>query len=146
MRAETLEHLSCPAPGCAGGLFLSAAVKPWWSAPDKAELLEAVLRCEVCGSEYPVLLGVAVLETDLGSYLAAFWDEIESCEAGLEVSGVSPDMRAWLGAPGTMLGRRGPVLDGPASSDWSTAPYLQSHYDRESLPGGLPDGWWRQAV
>lgn len=135
MRTESLTWLACPAPGCAGPLATLGSFDPAYGGP--AEILEAVLICGRCGADYPVLLGVAILEDDLGTYLGAFWPEIEACAAELGGAGISDRMRSYIGIP--RAGHSGDLR-------WTTSPYLQAHYDPGSLAADLDDGWWRDSV
>lgn len=141
MRTGTLHHLACPVPACRGALEHLSTVEVT-GTPD--ETLEAVLQCTRCAAEYPVLMGVAILEVDLPGYLAAFWSGIESCSAGAGQLGISPRMCAWLGVPEAFTGRTGPPPE--PEPDRSASPYLQSHLDPASLLTDLPAGWWRDAV
>ncbi len=145
MRIESLKWLVCPSPGCAGSLAPSPSFDPRYPNPAQQELTEAVLSCRTCGDEYPVLLGVAVLEVDLGAYLGAFWDEIESCAAELSGLHISREMRTYLGIASAFTGQPGPVTRSP-DLQWTTSPYLQAHFDPGSLAGDLAPGWWKSAV
>lgn len=145
MRIESLEWLVCPSPGCAGSLSPSPSFDPIYPDPAQQELTEAVLSCRTCGDEYPVILGVAVLEVDLGAYLGAFWDEIESCAAELSEVEISRAMRTYLGIASAFTGQPGPATPSP-DLRWTTSPYLQAHFDPGSLAGDLAPGWWRDAV
>lgn len=142
---QSLNWLACPAPGCAGPVTPLPAFKAQYGDPDRRELAEAVLACRSCGSEYPVLLGVALLEVDLSSYLAAFWGEIESCAADLPGDGISRAMRSYLGIPSAFTGQSGPARE-RESLGWTVSPYLQAHFDPGSLGEDLPEGWWRTVV
>lgn len=145
MRMQSLNWLTCPAPGCAGSIEPLASFEPQYESPDRLELTEAVLVCGSCGSEYPVLLGVGLLEVDLGSYLAAFWEEIESCAAETPGAGISRAMRSYLGIPSAFTGQAGPAR-ATESLGWTVSPYLQAHFDPGSLGEDLPEGWWRSTV
>lgn len=145
MQTETLGWLACPAPGCAGLLSPAGPFDAETSPSDPAELVEAVLCCRRCKAEYPVILGVALLETDLPSYLGAFWDEIARCGDELG-AGVSRKMRSYLGIPSAFSGQAGPAPAGDSGDEWTVSPYLQAHFDPASLTGDLPPGWWREAV
>jgi SAM-dependent methyltransferase len=145
MRMQSLNWLTCPVPGCAGTLGILPSFEAQYGDPEHQELLEAVLACGSCGSEYPVLLGVALLEPDLGSYLGAFWEEIESCAAGLPGDGTSRAMRSYLGIPSAFTGQSGPARE-REGLDWTVSPYLQAHFDPGSLGEDLPEGWWRSTV
>lgn len=135
MRAESLNRLACPAPGCAGPLATLPSYDPTYDGPD--EILESILVCGRCGADYPVLLGVALLENDLGTYLGTFWPEIEICAAELGGTGISVEMRSYIGIPGAE----------PAGDlRWTTSPYLQAHFDPVSLGDDFDEGWWRDAV
>jgi SAM-dependent methyltransferase len=145
MRMQSLNWLTCPAPGCAGAIEPLPSFEPQYGDPDRLDLTEAVLVCVGCGSEYPVLLGVGLLEVDLGSYLGAFWDEIESCTAETPGAGISRAMRTYLGIPSAFTGQAGPSRE-TESLGWTVAPYLQAHFDPGSLGEDLPEGWWRSTV
>lgn len=144
MRFETLKWICCPAAGCAGPLA------PQTSFPglsdDAGELTEAVLLCGACGAEYPVVLGVALLECDIGSYLAAFWDDIQACGAEMPGAGISRRMLEYLGVASAFTSRSGPADPGDTDLRWSTSPYLQAHFNPGSLGEDLPPGWWRGAI
>ena len=142
---QSLNWLACPAPGCAGPVTPLPSFEAQYGDPDRRELEEAVLACGRCGSEYPVLLGVALLEVDLGSYLAAFWEEIESCAAGMPGDGISRAMRSYLGIPSAFTGQAGPAPD-RENLGWTVSPYLQAHFDPGSLGADLPEGWWRSTI
>lgn len=135
MRTESLYRLACPAPGCAGPLAILPSFDPTCDGPD--EILEAILVCGRCGADYPVLLGVALLEDDLGTYLGTFWPEIEACAAELGGAGISAEMRSYIGIP-----------DAEQAGDlrWTTSPYLQAHFDPGSLGDDFEEGWWRDSV
>ncbi|HEX2178922.1 MAG TPA: class I SAM-dependent methyltransferase [Actinomycetota bacterium] len=146
MRTESLAWLACPAPGCAGPLSPGGRFEIGTSPSDPAELVEAVLCCNRCEAEYPVILGVALLENDLQAYLGAFWEEIARCGDELAGAGVSRRMRSYLGIPSAFSGQAGPAPAGDSGAEWSVSPYLQAHFDPGSLTGDLPGGWWREAV
>ncbi len=135
MRTKSLDRLACPAPGCAGPLAALPSFDPTYDVPD--EIREAILVCGRCGADYPVLLGVALLEDDLGTYLGTFWPEIEACNAELGGAGISAEMRSYMGIP-----------DAEPAGDlrWTTSPYLQAHFDPGSLGDDFDRGWWRDAV
>ncbi|CAN5808896.1 hypothetical protein BH23ACT12_BH23ACT12_18840 [soil metagenome] len=145
MRTESLNWLVCPSPGCAGPLLPSSSLYPIYSDPAEQELTEAVLGCGHCGDEYPVILGVALLEIDLGGYLEAFWAEIESCAAELCGVEISRAMRSYLGIASDFTGQPGPAPPLP-DLEWTTSPYLQAHFDPASLADDIAAGWWRNAV
>lgn len=144
MRTTTLEWLACPVPECHGELAVSDAVPPSFG-PGSRELAEGVLECGACRAAYPVLLGVALLEADLGSWLNAFWDEVEAWD-GAAGAGIGRRMRAWIGAPGAHSGLAGPPQAAGDGRQWSTSPYLQAHFDPVALTANLPPGWWRDSV
>jgi SAM-dependent methyltransferase len=146
MRTDSLRWVACPVPGCFGSLSPSGPFEPEMSAGEPSELLEAVLTCGRCSAEYPVILGVAILETDLQSYLGAFWSEIEQCGSELDGADVSRRMRSYLGIPSAFTSHEGPSHTEVRSLEWKTSPYLQAHFDPESLTDDLPDGWWWHAV
>ncbi len=146
MRSNSLRWLVCPAGGCQGALSPINSFPPIWNSSDSTELVEGVLKCNRCRLEYPVILGVALLETDLQSYLSVFWSEIESCAAAVPDTPLSRSMRTYLGVPSAFSGHSGPPPELDRSLEWTTSPYLQAHYDRESLGEDLPEGWWRDAV
>jgi SAM-dependent methyltransferase len=135
MRTESLNRLACPAPGCAGPLSTLPSFAAKYDGP--GEILEAILVCGRCGADYPVLLGVALLEDDLGTYLGTFWPEIEGCAAELGGTGISAEMRSYIGIPGA--GQAGDLR-------WTVSPYLQAHFDPGSLWDDFDDGWWRDSV
>lgn len=58
MRAETLSYLKCPS--CSGTLSC---------AGHGEEIESGAVQCRKCGHQYPILAGVLVLVSDLGSYL-----------------------------------------------------------------------------
>ena len=145
MRTRSLKWLACPSRGCRGPIVPTDAIQPVCDLGDPEEIYEGLVRCRSCGTEYPVLLGVAILQTDLSSYLCAFWDEIESCAASLD-SPVSRRMCSYLGVPGAFTGLARPTARPKRSLEWTTSPYLQAHYDPGSLTAGLPAGWWKGAV
>lgn len=144
MRMESLKWLACPGSGCGGSLSAEPA-RGIDSGAEPSELFEGVLGCAKCRAEYPVILGVAVLENDLQSYLWASWNEIDSC-AGETGDEISQSMRRYLGAPTSFTGLAKPTAEPVPSLQWSTSPYLQTHFDQGSLTGDLPEGWWREAV
>ncbi|MEX0790450.1 MAG: hypothetical protein WD178_06700, partial [Actinomycetota bacterium] len=144
MRTKSLNWLVCPSSGCGGALSPSPSFKPIYIDPTGQELTEAVLSCRTCGDEYPVILGVALLEIDLGAYLGAFWDEIEACGAELSGVEISRAMRSYLGIASSFTGQPGPATPSP-DLQWTTSPYLQAHFYPGSLTGYLA-GWWRDAV
>lgn len=146
MRTDSLRWVACPVPGCAGSLSPSGPFEPELSPSDPSELLEAVLTCSRCAAEYPVVLGVAILETDLQSYLGAFWSEIEQCAGELDGADISRRMRTYLGIPGAFTSHQGPSHTEVRNLEWKTSPYLQAHFDPGSLTEDQPDGWWRSAV
>ena len=146
MRTQSLNWLACPAPGCAGPLSPKPSFDSMYSGSAQEELLEAVLVCSRCRSEYPVILGVAILELDLEVYLSAFWDEIESCSQDLAEAGrISRAMRSYLGIATSFTGQSGPPRPRP-DLQWTTSPYLQAHFDPNSLGADLSQGWWLDAV
>ncbi|HYN99877.1 MAG TPA: class I SAM-dependent methyltransferase [Actinomycetota bacterium] len=146
MRTETLKWLACPTPGCAGPLSPHPSFDSRYAGRAQEELLEAVLVCSGCGSEYPVILGVALLELDLEVYLSAFWEEIESCSRELAEAGeVSRAMRSYLGIATAFTGQPGPSHPRP-DMHWTTSSYLQAHFDPFSLSADLSRGWWSEAV
>lgn len=138
MRKESLNWLACPSPRCAGPLSLLPAFEPRHQGPDGSEIVEAILACSLCEADYPVILGVALLENDLGAYLGAFWSEIEACaaEAG---AGISPALRSYMGMT---------AAGSPPENDlhWTISPYLQAHHDPGSLADDFEDGWWRRSI
>lgn len=146
MRLKTLIRLACPVPGCSGPLFVSTDYPAALDESDPDELFEAVIVCPRCGAGYPVIMGVAILETDLLTYLSAFWEEIDGCSTESPLLEISPRMRSWLGIPTAFSGQPGPRLSPAAAPQWSTSPYLQAHFDPGSLAFDLPAGWWPDAV
>lgn len=146
MRLATLLHLACPVPGCLGPLGVSPGFAPSPGESEPGELLEAVIACRRCRAEYPVIMGVAILETDLLTYLSAFWEEIDGCSTDSPGLEVSPRMRSWLGIPAVFSSSPGPPLNPAAAASWSTSPYLQSHFDPGSMVSDLTSGWWQDAV
>ncbi|HVL52237.1 MAG TPA: methyltransferase domain-containing protein [Actinomycetota bacterium] len=145
MRTQSLSWLACPAAGCEGALSPGDSPQARWGDTGGAELLEGVLECRGCGARYPVILGVALLSMDLQSYLWTFWTEIESC-AALTPQGVSREMVQYLGIPSAFTGQAGPPAEADHDLEWSTSPYLQTHFDSRSLTDELDEGWWRDAV
>jgi SAM-dependent methyltransferase len=145
MRVASLTWLACPAPGCAGELSVAPSVPPKWGDAGQSELLEGILACGSCEAEYPVILGAAILVPQQHRYLWAFWNEIERCEkeAGAEISHT---MRSYLGVSAAYIGRAEPDDPWDQSLDWTTSPYVQAHFDAESLTDGIPPGWWQDAV
>lgn len=139
MRSRTLNWLACPASGCAGALSPLPSFDPVYDGKD--EILEAILACGSCGADYPVLLGVALLENDLGTYLGAFWPEIEACATESGGAGISQAIRSYMGVPAA--GGGGSTGSG---MQWTTSPYLQAHFDPRSLADDLAGGWWRNSV
>jgi SAM-dependent methyltransferase/uncharacterized protein YbaR (Trm112 family) len=135
MRTESLNRLACPAPGCSGPLSTLPSFDAKYDGP--GEILEAILVCGRCGADYPVLLGVALLEDDLGTYLGTFWPEIEGCAAELGGTGISAEMRSYIGIPGA---------EQTGDLRWTVSPYLQAHFDPGSLWDDFDDGWWRDSV
>ncbi len=138
MRTNSLNWLACPAPGCAGPLSPLESFEPRYLGPE--EIVEAILVCGSCGADYPVIAGVALLENDLGSYLGAFWSEIEACAASDEGT-ISAELRSYMGVAGA-----DPAGAPDSGLQWATSPYLQAHFDPGSLGGDFESGWWRDCV
>lgn len=147
MRIAALRWLRCPAPDCRQSLVLSQEFSPVWSKTSNLDLQEGILECPVCASRHPVMLGVAVLVPEQQHYLWACWDDIQRCAQGLPGgAGISQAMRSYLAVPGTHIGRAEPSGPTEEDLDWTVSPYLQSHYDRDSLTDQIPGGWLSDAV
>lgn len=98
MKLSTLPFLSCPhnSPRCGGSLvpFATAAfpARPAPGLPD--ELWEGLLRCAGCGTEFPVLSGVAILTPDPDGYLRRFYRSVQR-DLG-RYGNLSETARTWL--------------------------------------------------
>ncbi|HET9481573.1 MAG TPA: class I SAM-dependent methyltransferase, partial [Candidatus Polarisedimenticolia bacterium] len=99
MKETSLQHLVCPrregTRRCGGTLDLARNGLALRRAEDMAdEVLEGLVRCGVCGAEYPVISGVLVLVNQVERYLARFWRAVLS-SAALHGT-VSEDLARWL--------------------------------------------------
>lgn len=145
MKRASLQWLICPIPGCGGPLTVSEEFGLIRFGVDETELLEALLQCESCSSEYPIVLGNAIVVPDLRQYLLAFSQEIERAGRQLPGTGISRNMSRYLGFASAFTGRAEPD-PWDENLDWTISPYIQAHFDRESLSDDLPEGWWQRAL
>lgn len=145
MKIASLKWLVCPVPGCHGPLSASGHPGAVRFGPDQSEMLEAIVQCGTCSAEYPVVMGAAILVPDLNNYLMAFGQEIEKSARQLPGIGISAGMTRYLGFPSAFTGHAEPGR-WEENLDWSISPYIQAHFDRESLDEDLPEGWWRTAL
>jgi SAM-dependent methyltransferase len=146
MKIQTLPRLACPVPGCGAGLEVGGFFDPGWSDSAGTELNEGILVCEACDSEYPVLLGVAILVADLHGYLWALWNEIDLAGRQTPNRGISHKMRSYLGVASAYSGQAEPAAPPEGGLDWTTSPYLRTHFDSATLTDDLPGGWLADAV
>lgn len=104
MKQSVLPLMACPAParGGACGGPLSAGGRsgpdPVTVPGDPDELREGALLCGACGTEFPVLSGVAILVPDPGLYVRTYRGALLR---DLDRHGtLSPGARAWLSRRG----------------------------------------------
>ncbi|TLY29882.1 MAG: class I SAM-dependent methyltransferase [Nitrospirae bacterium] len=71
MRREVLSFLVCPrkkaARPCRGSLRVERVLKSW--DQDVEDFLEAIVRCERCRAQYPVLCGIPILHPETPRFL-----------------------------------------------------------------------------
>jgi len=100
MKRSVTPLLACPVPQgasrCDGPLSLVSGegLPLLASETDADELVEGALRCGKCGTQFPILSGVAILHPQPEDYLARFY---ASVIRDLDRHGsLSPAARAWL--------------------------------------------------
>src|SRR3954454_12865376 len=92
MDVRKLAELCCPSPSCAGTLRLEpAGVRPSLApAPHSHEVIEGLVCCEACHTEYPNVAGVLILADDVRTYVSAHYALVLTCAAAEGVLG--PEM------------------------------------------------------
>lgn len=130
MKLTTLEDIICPVcraeQACESPLAVSELVSP--TVVDRenvVELLEAVLICERCRSEYPIIAGVLVAVRDVATYLKRQFGSIVS--NSMLCGGLSPQLLAYMRDKGYHLAKVEcrEYYDNPRK----LSTYLCNHYD-----------------
>lgn len=104
MQSAALPLLACPAPrdkGQCGGMFelgAAAGLPLRHAVRDTAEVQEGALRCRGCGTEFPVLSGVALLVPRPDRYVRRYHDALRRDLA--RHGELSPAVDAWLARRG----------------------------------------------
>src|SRR5881397_378928 len=135
MRETTLDHLICPLRSprgqCGGRLRLHEVGLPVRRAPIPAdEILEGIVRCVSCSTEYPVISGALILVNQVADYLTRYWAAVLSA-AALHGT-VSEEIARWFE-------RHHPDAPGLASADQRLDVNLPGSMDRlADLVGGDP--------
>ena len=135
MRERTLDHLICPrrsdAERCGGGLRVEKDGLPIRLARQPAdEMIEGLVRCLTCRTDYPIVSGVLILVNGVAEYLTRYWRGILS-SAALHGT-VSEDLTRWLE-------RQHPDAPGLPASDQRLDVNLPGSMDRlADLVGGDP--------
>jgi SAM-dependent methyltransferase/uncharacterized protein YbaR (Trm112 family) len=135
MRISSLPLLACPQSvrgrRCGGPLSVLESLPCETARDDQGELLEAVLACTACRTEYPIVCGVLLLLDNLDEYLLIRGAGILEATADLPVS---ESIRQRL--RGSAPGQRRPPAPADNRADHqrlSIESYVCAHYDR------LPD-------
>ena len=139
MNVNALSDLVCPAAaertGCNGHLELCTEfVQPLFQEDDQVEVLEALLRCQECQAEYPVICGVLILVPALKTYFAEHYSEIMSA---IPPRSISLPMLSYIQTRGYDLHDAGYT-----SYSWDSpiglSNYISAHYDGLGTNAGEP--------
>lgn len=125
MIEKTLDHVICPKRlhdrRCSGALRVHDDGLPVrHAASRKDEVLEGLVRCDGCGSDYPIISGVLILVNQVSEYLARYW-RVALSSAALHGT-VSEDLTRWIerhhpDAPGLPVGDQRIDVNFPGSMD-----------------------------
>ncbi|MEW5733578.1 MAG: methyltransferase domain-containing protein [Thermodesulfobacteriota bacterium] len=133
MFLKTIQDVVCPSfrggGPCSGALELDRRLAPEVSGAENGDVREGLLRCTICGKEYPVICGVLILVGNIDSYLAQNYTGILGLGAE---EGIGRRMIDYLKGRGSDLkdaSYSGCLWD---NSTAGTNLYLSVHYDRIS--------------
>jgi SAM-dependent methyltransferase len=145
----TLSRLRCPIADddglcCAGELrLLSSQVQGSFPSPSGAtvnEISSGTLECENCGAEYPILAGVALLVSDVRSYLLM---HVKGISKAVPDSAIPEEFREeYLQAK---LEIESEHIEEDLESERVVALYLMTHYLRVPNDAGAKSSgsWWK---
>lgn len=132
MKISTLQQLRCiqthANSSCNGQFELtSAPVTPRFDS-NEHELIEELMQCQNCGTNYPVISGVSIVLPRITTWCRENYYYIQSGAA--LTSGIGSEMQQWLADRQWHLGNR-PADNYYESERWNTI-FTATHYDSVS--------------
>jgi SAM-dependent methyltransferase/uncharacterized protein YbaR (Trm112 family) len=132
MKISSLEQLRCiqshSTSACHGQLEIAATPVTPRIDTDKQELLEGLMQCRNCGTTYPVISGVAIMQPRLMSWCRENYHYIQSGAA--RTGCIGNELQHWLEDRQWQLGNR------PADNYYETERWISiftsAHYDSVS--------------
>ncbi len=132
MKTNTLELLRCVKGtnkgSCSGMLQVNNIAMPAvYATGDSNELLEGLLQCQKCQTQYPVLAGVAIIVPQLLTHLRDNYATI--LQLTMDLGGIGARMRAWMSEKKIYWDRTKSSESQRYSGAARLNVYLGAHYD-----------------
>ena len=120
--------------------MLADSPQPVFDPLDGNEIVEGLLYCDTCKTEYPILCGLVILIPETNAYLRRSYSAVMQTAVENDLH-LSRPMMTWLRERGADLDLGGPAGSRQEDSVRGLNNYLQAHFDRHSrLLQSIPPG------